>query len=137
MHSKKINYSLCLLLLCATVFGQVNLQTGSATFSLPVFNWKDHQSRLYSVIALNYNSGNGLKVTDVASNVGQGWSLVSGGVITRMQNGEPDDQLAYGSSSPQDLRKYPAGYLYAQNNISDGCPKGLLNYPIYKTRNIL
>jgi len=51
---------------------QVNLQTGSATFSLPMFSWQDDKSRLNSIVALSYNSGNGLKVNDVASNVGQG-----------------------------------------------------------------
>src|SRR3954462_4900554 len=74
------------------VNGQVNLQTGSATFSLPMFNWQDDKSRLNSLIALNYSSGNGLKVNEVASNVGQGWNLLAGGVITRIQAGEPDDQ---------------------------------------------
>ena len=73
---------------------QVSLQTGSAVFSLPLFDWKDDKSRLMSTIALGYSSGNGLKVNDIASNVGQGWNLVAGGVISRMQIGEPDDQPA-------------------------------------------
>src|SRR5690349_2614696 len=75
-------------------YGQVNLQTGSATFSLPMFNWQEDKSRLSSIVALNYSSGNGLRVNDVASNVGQGWNLLAGGVITRIQAGEPDDQRA-------------------------------------------
>jgi hypothetical protein len=75
--------------------GQVNLQTGSANFSLPVFNWQDNKSRLATSISFAYNSGNGLKVNDVASNIGQGWSLAAGGVITRLQVGEPDDQNKY------------------------------------------
>src|SRR5580704_6607246 len=74
---------------------QINLQTGSAVFNQPIFNWQDSKSRLKSVIALNYNSGNGLKVNDVASNEGQGWSLVAGGVISRIQADQPDDQLGF------------------------------------------
>src|SRR5581483_11542224 len=77
---------------------QVNLQTGSAVFSIPMFNWQDNKSRLKALVALSYNSGNGLKVNDVASSEGQGWNLAAGGVITRLQVGEPDDQQAFAGS---------------------------------------
>jgi hypothetical protein len=129
-----------LLLVAFTVkgFSQVNLQTGSANYSLPMFNWQDDKSRLNSIVALSYNSGNGLKVNDVASNVGQGWNLVAGGVITRMQVGEPDDQRAFngiGNQSDQDITKYPAGYLYATVPAYNGCPDALTKYPIYGAMN--
>lgn len=117
--------------------GQVNLQTGSATFSLPMFNWQDHKSNLHTVVALSYNSGNGLKTSEVASNVGTGWSLVAGGVVTRMQVGEPDDQVAHGSATETDLTKYPDGYIYASKKAIDGCPEALTKYPIYKHKNQL
>lgn len=120
--------------------GQVNLQTGSATFSLPMFSWQDDKSRLNAVVALSYSSGNGLKVNDVASNEGQGWNLVAGGVITRMQVGEPDDQRAYngdGDHTEQDLTRYPAGYLYQSVPSANGCPNALTRYPIYGPRNIV
>src|SRR5450755_2709218 len=111
---------ICIFLLSSMASdGQVNLQTGSAVFSIPMFSWQDTKSILTNTIGLNYNSGNGLSVNDVASNVGQGWNLSAGGVISRMQVGEPDDQPAYsgsflyGNGSDQDLTKYPAGYLYA------------------------
>lgn len=61
------------LIACALIFlkpfAQVNLQTGSATFSLPMFSWQDDKSRLNSAVAISYNSGSGLKVDEVASNV--------------------------------------------------------------------
>lgn len=126
-----------------STFAQVNLQTGSAVFSIPMFDWKDDKSRLFSNVSLGYNSGNGLKVNDIASNVGQGWNLVAGGVITRMQVGEPDDQPAYAGSYPnnrdRDITKYPAGYLYAPSTapMEQGCPIELGYYPTYETRNIL
>ena len=60
------------LLIFITVHAQVNMQTGSASFSLPVFSWQDNKSRLNTLVGLSYNSGNGLKVGNVASNVGQG-----------------------------------------------------------------
>lgn len=145
MISRKFICAGLLLSILTSSYSQVNLQTGSATFSLPMFNWQDDKSRLNSVVALSYNSGNGLKVNEVASNVGQGWSMVAGGVITRMQVGEPDDQRAYDGSGnhsnqdyiDQDITKYPAGYLYATEPPSKGCPDALRKYPIYKSMNQL
>ena len=134
---KRIITVLLLLSVLSKLTAQVNFQTGSAVFSLPVFNWQDDKSRLNSVVALSYNSGSGLKVNDVASNVGQGWNLVAGGVITRMQVGEPDDQPAYGSDdgNDQNLKKYPAGYLYTSVPVTQGCPISLTQYPIYGAKN--
>ncbi|GAA4316413.1 hypothetical protein GCM10023143_28260 [Compostibacter hankyongensis] len=120
---------------------QVNLQTGSAVFSLPMFNWQDDKSRLTSIIALNYNSGNGLKVEEIASNAGQGWNLIAGGVITRMQVGEPDDQWPRPkrgiADQDNDLSKYPPGYLYATVPAKQGCPEAMTTYPIYHAKNRL
>ncbi len=113
---------------------QVNLQTGSATFSLPMFNWQDDRSRLNAVVALNYNSGNGLRVNDIATSVGTGWNLVAGGVITRVQAGEPDDQKAFeGDGTLEDERRYPNGILY--NTEPFACPKNLIWYPIFRGQN--
>jgi hypothetical protein len=117
-------------------YGQVNLQTGSPTYSLPMFNWQDNKSRLNSIVALNYNSGNGLRVNDVASSVGQGWNLVAGGVITRMQVGEPDDQKA-NDGAFDDIRKFPNGYLYNQVSSTIGCPNAINRYPIFGEQNHL
>lgn len=128
---------LCLLLTSSKIiFGQVNLQTGSATYSLSMLNWQDDKSRLNAVVALDYTSGNGLKVNDVSSNVGQGWSLIAGGVITRMQVGEPDDQVKYdGNGTDGDITKYPPGRLYASVAAFQGCPNALTTYPIYGSKN--
>ena len=118
---------------------QVNLQTGSAVFSIPMLSWQDDKSSLKTMVSLNYNSGNGLKVNDVASNEGQGWGLTAGGVITRLQAGEPDDQPAYAGAYPsygdRDITRYPAGYLYNTGSVGNGCPNALTKYPIYGGQN--
>jgi hypothetical protein len=138
MFQKKVFYICVLLFIVSKVSAQVNLQTGSAVFSLPIFNWKDDKSRLNTAVALSYNSGNGLKVDEVASNVGQGWNLIAGGVITRMQVGEPDDQKPYaGDGTEHDIRRYPPGYLYATVPAHNGCPDALARYPIYGARNMV
>jgi hypothetical protein len=45
-------------------------------------------------ISLSYHSG-GMKVEEVASSVGLGWSLTAGGVITRSMHGGPDEEGGY------------------------------------------
>src|ERR1700755_3056218 len=93
LHKRVIYLGILLVLAFVKSHAQVNLQTGSAVFTLPMFDWQDDKSRLNSVVALSYSSNNGLKVNEVSSNFGQGWNLVAGGVITRTQVGEPDDQV--------------------------------------------
>jgi hypothetical protein len=136
MFQRKLIFLFLILFISNYSIAQVNLQTGSATFSLPVFNWQDNKSRLNSMIALSYSSGNGLKVNELASNVGQGWSLIAGGVIVRMQVGEPDDQWAR-SGNEWDVTKYPPGILYATEPASKGCPTALTKYPIFGWKNQL
>lgn len=134
MIKRRFFYLSLVALMAGKISAQVSLQTGSATFSLPIFNWEDDKSRLNSLLALSYNSGSGLKVNDIPSNVGQGWSLVSGGAIVRMQNGEPDDQWPR-NGTEWDVTKYPAGMLYATVPASQGCPVALTKYPIYGWKN--
>lgn len=102
-----------------------------------MFDWKDDKSRLHVAISINYNSGNGLKVNDIASNVGQGWNLMAGGSVTRMQVGEPDDQYPnVGDGTIEDEKKYPAGNLYNPNDVYEkGCPKSLTRYPLFEDKN--
>lgn len=133
---------LCLFVLAGAFYvvsiAQVNLQSGSATFGLPMFSWKDDKSRLNFDVALNYNSGSGLRVDDLASNVGQGWNMIAGGVISRMQIGEPDDQKPYngnGTTGYEDITKYPAGYLYNSISPLNGCPSALTKYPLFESKN--
>jgi len=134
MLKRRIVY-LCLFgLLAGKLPAQVNLQTGSSTFSIPIFNWNDDKSRLNSIVALSYNSGAGLKVSDLPSYIGQGWDLIAGGAIIRMQVGEPDDQWPK-EGSEWDITKYPPGILYATVPASQGCPTALTKYPIYGWKN--
>jgi hypothetical protein len=135
MWKKNILICCIAFLIAGQVTAQVNLQTGGAVYSLPVFNWQDQHSRLTSSIALNYSSGSGLKVTDVASNIGQGWELVAGGVITRLQVGEPDDQKPL-DGAVEDVNKYPAGNLFTSvYNAQKGCPTALTRYPLFRDKN--
>ena len=69
---------------------QVNEFTGVPDISIPLYTIE--AGGLQVPITLSYHAS-GVKVTDVASWVGLGWSLSSGGQISRKTLGLPDDGL--------------------------------------------
>jgi hypothetical protein len=128
------------LVLNRSALCQVNIQSGAAQQSFPLINFSDAKTGLATSVTASYSSGNGLIVNSIASNLGTGWSLDAGGVVTRMQIGEPDDQQAYfngnlGQVGSEDaLDSYPNGYMY-NPNTKLGCQKLLAHYPVFKQRN--
>jgi YD repeat-containing protein len=73
--------------------------SGTVPVSIPLYTLQLGGMKV--PISLNYAMG-GIKVEEVASNVGLGWSLAAGGSITRVMNGIPDDENGPGT-----------GYLYS------------------------
>ncbi|MFZ4521094.1 MAG: hypothetical protein ACOYNC_05285 [Bacteroidales bacterium] len=82
-------------------YGQipVGLYTGSVNFDLPLYIYKTNHLTL--PISLQYSS-NGIKVDQIESNVGLGWNLNTGGVVTKIDRNRADgtDQCMY---PPQEL----------------------------------
>ncbi len=90
----------------------IGMFTGTANISIPM---KQYSTKNLSVpISLSYNS-NGLRVDQMSSWVGLGWSLNAGGVITRMIKDEDDDGIGAGllQNSPdqeiEEMINSPAG----------------------------
>jgi YD repeat-containing protein len=136
----KFLFTICLLL-HVSVFSQVSLQTGAAEASFPLFQYADAKSRLSTGVSLEYVSGSGMRVNDVASCMGTGWELQAGGFISRMQHGEPDDQkmvnnLGYDikdlivEGRSIDLM-YPDGYLYTDCSPLNAMPRDACYTPIF------
>jgi hypothetical protein len=73
-----------------TRYGGINLglQTGTAQYSVPIYNIKSRKLSL--PISLSYSS-NGIKVDELASRVGMSWALDAGGAITRTVYDDPDE----------------------------------------------
>lgn len=119
-------------------FAQVNLQTGASQFSIPLYGYQNAANRITHDISLTFMNGSGLKVSEIASQVGTGWNLQMGGVISRRQNGEADDQKQYndyGTSGTNYANNYyPNGYLNRVyfNSINDG----LSITPLYISPNV-
>ncbi|HCF62842.1 MAG TPA: hypothetical protein DEU93_00640 [Chitinophagaceae bacterium] len=109
---------------------QVKLQSGAAEFNVPIYSYSDNQGVSTSIV-LDYKNGNGLKVNEIASEVGTGWSLESGGFIEREQRGLPDDQCrASAVPNPLPLHTqmteqqyydtyFPNGYLFSTYSPDD------------------
>jgi len=66
----------------------VSMYTGIPDINIPLYSLKGRE--LEVPITLNYHAG-GIRVEEIASWVGSGWSLNAGGVITRSIRGMPDD----------------------------------------------
>jgi len=82
----------------------VNLSTGIPSVTIPMYTIKAHG--LDIPISLDYHAG-GVKVEEMASWVGLGWSLNAGGVITRSVVGLPDEASGGYFSQPYDIEGIP------------------------------
>src|SRR5438093_2364448 len=68
---------------------EVNLFNGTPNISIPLY--EINVGELKVPITLTYNAS-GIRVNDIPSNVGTGWSLNAGGAITRkVMGGMPDE----------------------------------------------
>jgi hypothetical protein len=112
------------------VKAQVNLQKGTLQKSIPIYQYVESSSNMGLNLSLSYTSGNGLVVDQVSGSVGTGWTLLGVSSITRIQKGQPDDQFPI-DGFYNDTTKFPPGYLYNNDPISQGCPTALNQYPIF------
>lgn len=119
------------------VEAQVNLQNGSLGYSVPIYSYSDNSTKLGLNLSFSYSSGQGLKVDNIPSCVGEGWEISGIGSITRIQKGLPDDQYPQeGNWGDINNPKYPPGYLYNSRLIAEGCPNSLTTYPIFADANV-
>lgn len=143
---RRFLFILSLLTICLKQYAQVDIQSGAAVQNFPLINYTDGKSGISMGVGLAYSSGNGLLVNEIASDIGTGWSLDAGGIIVRIQNGEPDDQQAYYSGKQSAkysetsnvntvLKSYPNGYMY-NTNVGQGCNQGLNYYPVYSKQTV-
>jgi hypothetical protein len=77
----------------------VNLYSGTPDINIPLHTFK---GREYNVpLSVTYDA-TGIKVEQIATNVGLGWNLTFGGRISRIANGNPDD-VGYGPYTDDNL----------------------------------
>ncbi len=86
----------------------VNLYTGVPQISVPIY---DLPSRTITVpVSLSYHA-QGIKVHEIASSVGLGWTLNAGGAITRVVRGLPDEVGFYGAGHGDWMDKTSDSYM--------------------------
>lgn len=76
--------------------------TGRANIGIPIFELKNDNGSI--PVSLSYNAS-GIRVNEIASRVGLGWTLMAGGMISRQVRGIPDDNTD--------------GYINTTNLVSD------------------
>ncbi|WP_296687332.1 RHS repeat domain-containing protein [Flavobacterium sp.] len=84
----------------------VSLNTGLIDVSIPLYNFKEYGFDI--PIKLNYYTG-GIRVDEVASEVGLGWSLRAGGSISRAVKANPDDSAIGYMYSPYTVQQARTG----------------------------
>ncbi|WP_034045368.1 RHS repeat domain-containing protein [Wocania ichthyoenteri] len=112
---------------------QTNNYTGSPDISIPI--WEVKEGELSVPIYLKYTGGNGIKVEEIASWVGLGWTLNAGGAISRTIRGIADeDDTRFGffrtNGIPAPITANYSLYEQINNGNRDGEPdKFMYNYP--------
>ncbi|MBW8683892.1 hypothetical protein [Chitinophaga rhizophila] len=73
----------------------VSMATGIPQINVPIYNFKNFENSLSLDVTLDYHAG-GVRVNEMASDVGIGWTLNAGGAITRTLRGIADEIPTYG-----------------------------------------
>jgi hypothetical protein len=99
----------------------VSTYTGIPNTEIPIY--KIQSGKLSLPISLSYHAG-GIKVEDIASSVGLGWSLNAGGTITRTVRGLPDEKATdgYFAFFPQNLSLTPQQLRQSADDLKDTQP---------------
>jgi YD repeat-containing protein len=110
----------------------VNMYTGSPNIQIPIYTHKGRELDL--PISLTYDAS-GVKVDQLATQVGLGWNLKVGGRISRITNGFPDDfirgsftSIGYKSIFDSEVRNKINSYKNLGTNPSFRSKSELLNY---------
>ncbi|SDL85229.1 Uncharacterised protein [Sphingobacterium mizutaii] len=90
-----------------------DLNTGTPIINVPVYSYTNKDLNLN--VNLNYSAG-GVKVDEIASSVGIGWSLEAGGIISRSVRGTYDELNLNGFLNSSSL---PSSELLGNRPISE------------------
>ncbi|MEM7085846.1 MAG: DUF6443 domain-containing protein [Bacteroidota bacterium] len=123
--------------------GSVNMYNGVPTIGIPIYTLAGKE--LSVPISLSYDAS-GIKVDQIATNIGLGWNLNYGGVVTRNVHGRPDDYIYTGGHPVHTIDDFNTEtwltYLMDQGNIhgihlnNTGATKAKNFYKEYQDHNV-
>jgi hypothetical protein len=93
----------------------VGYYTGIPSVSIPVYTIST--GKLQVPVSLNYHAG-GIRVEEIPTPVGLGWSLAGGGVVTRQTRGIPDDAPGGFIEDYPRMNRFLRGQMSASERIS-------------------
>lgn len=93
----------------------VSLYTGIPEINIPLTSIQEGEITV--PVSLSYHAG-GIKVDEVASSTGLGWSLNAGGVITRSTRGLPDNIAQFKMATGNDIYRFMQG-LFTNTELMD------------------
>jgi hypothetical protein len=95
----------------------VSLATGIPQVNVPLYSFHSIDNSLSLEVTLDYHAG-GIRVDEMASDVGIGWVLNAGGAVTRTRRGIQDEVTTY-------------GFMYAPSILDEGVGNDCYNnyYP--------
>lgn len=127
MAVKKIFTLLLLLSLYAGSYAQVDMNSGDVLNSIPLYSFSDGKSGLSESFTLDYRGQNGLRVSEIAGNMGLKWNLIFGGEIVREQRGVADDQDSRAMFTPRPYNNV-LDYNHSMYYREDGYDEDYENY---------
>lgn len=100
----------------------VSLVTGTPQIDLPVYTLAGKGISL--PVSLSYHAGGGVKVSDMASNVGLGWLLQTGGEVSREIRGIADETASIGFIN----KAKPLSYYMSIRPLYDDDPNAAAHF---------
>lgn len=105
----------------------VGYATGVPQINVPIYSYQNADNSLSLSVSLDYHAG-GIKIDEVASNVGIGWALNAGGVITRTRRGITDEMpqrgfmnsAGFAQNDPDGNRYTVSQFMQINANLIDG-----------------
>jgi hypothetical protein len=91
------------------VESNISIYTGQPNITIPIYSY--NRGEFNWNINLNYRSG-GIKVEEISSNVGTGWSINNTGMVSRTVLGIPDDVISSGWIDDQEFSIDNANQYY-------------------------
>ncbi|MGN6213651.1 RHS repeat domain-containing protein [Parafilimonas sp.] len=113
----------------------VDYSTGVPNIEIPIYILEGSQLKV--PISISYHAS-GIKVNDIASEVGLGWALNCGALISRSVNGLPDERmLTHTYNSAAELLAAMNAAADQGYNQSSHCMDGIKNFEYFLTQRFL